>query len=95
MISANLHSVINTIYGYQALDLADYDSIEDMAMKISVNGKGSKGKEILAYALKHGLTQVPDSSGTNIGVQIIDTDKMVSDFLIPGVKLPEGKKKYW
>jgi|TARA_R110002049_G_scaffold14789_4_gene61777 hypothetical protein len=93
VISANLHSVINTIYGYQALDLADYDSIEDMAMKISVNGKGSKGKEILAYALKHGLTQVPDSSGTNIGVQIIDTDKMVSDFLIPGVKLPEGKKK--
>lgn len=93
VISANLHSVINTIYGYQALDLADYDSIEDMAMKISVNGKGSKGKEILAYALKHGLTHVPDSSGTNIGVQIIDTDKMVSDFLIPGVKLPEGKKK--
>ncbi len=93
VISANLHSVMNTVYGYQALGLDDYETIEEMAMKISVNGKGSKEKEILAYAMKHGLTQLPDSSGTNIGVQIIDTDKMISDFLIPGVKLPEGKKK--
>ncbi|EPR71579.1 DUF6909 family protein [Cyclobacterium qasimii] len=93
IISANLHSVINTIYGYQALGLDDYETIEEMALKISVSGKGNKGKEVLAYALKHGLIQIPDSSGTNIGVQIIDTDKMVSDHLIPGVKLPEGKKK--
>ncbi|AEL28468.1 DUF6909 family protein [Cyclobacterium marinum] len=93
VISANLHSVLNTIYGYQAFGLEDYETIEDMALKISVNGKGNKGKEVLAYALKHGLTQLPDSSGTNIGVQIIDTDKMVSDALIPGVKLPENKKK--
>ena len=93
VISANLHSVMNTIYGYQALGLDDYETIEEMAMKISVNGKGSREKEIQAYAAKHGMIHVPDSSGTNIGVQIIDTDKMVSDFLIPGVKLPEGKKK--
>lgn len=93
IISANLHSVINTVYGYQALGLDDYETIEEMALKISVSGKGNKGKEVLAYALKHGLIQIPDSSGTNIGVQIIDTDKMVSDHLIPGVKLPEGKKK--
>ena len=93
VISANLHSVINTIYGYQAFGLKDYETIEDMALKISVNSKGNKGKEVLAYALKHGLTQLPDSSGTNIGVQIIDTDKMVSEALTPGVKLPENKKK--
>jgi hypothetical protein len=93
VISANLHSVINTIYGYQAFGLKDYETIEDMALKISVNSKGNKGKEVLSYALKHGLTQLPDSSGTNIGVQIIDTDKMVSEALIPGVKLPENKKK--
>ncbi|MDO6436847.1 hypothetical protein Q4534_05490 [Cyclobacterium sp. 1_MG-2023] len=93
VISANLHSVLNTIYGYQAFGLEDYETIEEMALKISVNGKGNKGKEVLAYALKHGLIQLPDSSGTNIGVQIIDTDKMVSEALIPGVKLPENKKK--
>lgn len=84
VISANLHSVLNTIYGYQAFGLEDYETIEEMALKISVNGKGNKGKEVLAYALKHGLIQLPDSSGTNIGVQIIDTDKMVSEALIPG-----------
>ncbi|GAB3020334.1 hypothetical protein GCM10027284_44590 [Cyclobacterium sediminis] len=93
VISANLHSVLNTIYGYQAFELENYETIEEMALKISVNGKGNKGKEVLAYALKHGLTQLPDSSGTNIGVQIIDTDKMVSEALIPGVKLPQDKKK--
>jgi hypothetical protein len=93
IISANLHSVMNTIYGYQAFGLEDYTTIEDMAMKISINGKGNKGKEILNYALKHGLIQVPDSSGTNIGVQIIDTGKMAADFLLPGVRLPGGEKK--
>ncbi|NHE57474.1 DUF6909 family protein [Cyclobacterium plantarum] len=93
VISANLHSVVNTIYGHQALGLKDYEAIEDMAMKISVNSKGNKGKEILDYARKNGLIQVVDTSGTNIGVQVIDTGKMSSSNLLPGVKLEESDKK--
>lgn len=93
VISANLHSVVNTIYGHQALALENYEAIEDMAMKISVNGKGNKGKEILEYARKNGLIQVVDTSGTNIGVQVIDTGKMSAANLLPGVKLEESDKK--
>lgn len=93
VISANLHSVVNTIYGYQALGLDSYEAIEDMAMKISVNAKDNKGKEILDYAGNHGLISVADTSGTNIGVQVIDTGKMKSATLLPGLVLEKSDKK--
>ncbi|MFO7826876.1 MAG: hypothetical protein R6V72_23280 [Cyclobacterium sp.] len=93
VISANLHSVVNTIYGHQALGLDSYEAIEDMAMKISVNAKYNKGKEILDYAGKHGLIPVADTSGTNIGVQVIDTGKMKSATLLPGLVLEKSDKK--
>ncbi|WP_163379339.1 DUF6909 family protein [Cyclobacterium sp. SYSU L10401] len=93
VISANLHSVVNTIYGHQVLGLDSYEAIEDMAMKISVNAKYNKGKEILDYAGKHGLIPVADTSGTNIGVQVIDTGKMKSATLLPGLVLEKSDKK--
>lgn len=94
IISANLHSFLNTIYGHQALGLDSFDTIEKEALEIGTAGKNSKAREIEAYAKHHGLIHLPDVSGTNIGVQIIDTGKMVSDTLIPGVVLPtEDKKK--
>ena len=39
IISANLHSVKNTIYAHQALGLESYESIEKVAMDISVGAK--------------------------------------------------------
>lgn len=94
VISANLHSVLNTIYGHQLLSLKSYEEIEKVVMDISVNAKSNKGKAIYDYAKKHGFIDLPDESGTNIGVQIIDTALLEKDELIPGVKLPkeEGKK---
>ena len=32
--------------------------------------------QVIQYASKNGLTYIPDTSGTNINVQIIDTDKI-------------------
>ncbi|SHM71663.1 hypothetical protein SAMN04488057_10363 [Cyclobacterium lianum] len=93
VISANLHSVVNTVYGHQALGLDSYEAIEDMAMNISVNAKGNRAKEIQEYARKHGLVPVADTSGTNIGVQIIDTGKMDSPTLLPGLSLEKSEKK--
>lgn len=94
VISANLHSVLNTIYGHQLLSLKSYEEIEKVVMDISVNAKSNKGKAIYDYAKKHGFIDLPDESGTNIGVQIIDTALLEKDELIPGVKLQkeEGKK---
>ncbi|MBD8489271.1 hypothetical protein IFO69_10990 [Echinicola sp. CAU 1574] len=93
IISANLHSVVNTIYGHQALGLSSFEDIEQMAIDISLGNKNNKAKEIEKYALKHGFVSIPDISGTNIGAQIIDTSKMVAETLIPGVELPEDVKK--
>jgi len=89
IISANLHSVLNTIYGPQALGLKSYEEIEKVAMDISVRSKTHQGKTILDYASKHGFIDIPDTSGTNIGAQIIDTALFEKDEIIPGVKLGE------
>ncbi len=91
IISANLHSVLNTIYGFQLLGLKNYQELEDVVMDISTKAKGNKGKEIEEYALKNGFTNIPDESGTNIGAQIIDTALLENPELIPGIVLPEKK----
>lgn len=89
IISANLHSVLNTVYGPQALGLKTYEEIEKVAMDISVKSKTHQGKAILEYAKQHGFIDIPDTSGTNIGAQIIDTALFEKDEIIPGVKLGE------
>lgn len=93
IISANLHSVKNTIYAHQAMSLESYESIEKVAMEISVRAKKNKAKEINAFADKNGFVDLPDLSGTNIGAQIIDTAKMTKDTIIPGLKLPQEERK--
>ncbi|MBS9524615.1 hypothetical protein KI659_11395 [Litoribacter alkaliphilus] len=93
IISANLHSVLNLVYGHQALGLDSYEELETSAMDISVMSKTNKFKEISAYAKSHGFYDLPDLSGTNIGVQVFDTAKMKKDTLIPGIKIPADKKK--
>lgn len=93
VISANLHSVQNTIYAHQALKLESYEAIEKVAMDISINAKKNKAKEINAFAAKNGFIDLPDLSGTNIGAQIIDTAKMTEETIIPGLKLPKEDKK--
>lgn len=93
IISANLHSVLNTVYGFQLLKLKDYQALEDVVMAISTNSKDHQGKAIEDYALAHGFINLPDESGTNIGAQIIDTALLEKDELIPGVQLPADKNK--
>jgi hypothetical protein len=93
IISANLHSFTNTIYGHQALGLGGFEDIEKEALEIGMSGKNNKGREIQSYSKIHGLIELPDLSGTNIGVQIIDTGKMAVKSLIPEVVLPEETNK--
>jgi len=93
IISANLHSIVNTIYAHQALGSSSFDDIEDVAMAISVKAKNNKAKDIVTYAAKHGFIDLPDVSGTNIGAQIIDTAKMEKDTIVPGIALPKEISK--
>jgi hypothetical protein len=93
IVSANLHSFLNTIYGHQALGLNSFEEIERVAMDISLGSKSHKGKDILKYAQSNGFMEILDESGTNIHVQLIDTASMSKNTLLPNCNLPEEKKK--
>ncbi len=93
VVSANLHSFLNTIYGHQAFGLTSFDQIENLAMDISVGAKDHKGKDILTYAQKNGFIQINDESGTNINVQVFDTARMSKETILPGLKIPKDLKK--
>ncbi len=83
VISANMHSVMNTLYANKALkkfgakkDLFEvYEALSDKENK-SLRDKVFKEAEL------NGMIYIPDSSGTNIDVQIFDTSQIdVSEFI--------------
>ena len=90
IISANQHSFTNIIYGYHALNRADFEALTELAVAIGVEHHEQYARKLRNYALKHGLTELVDTSGTNIGVQIIDTAKLPGDQLAPGIFWKEG-----
>ncbi len=77
IISANLHSVMNVVYAPKALsskfkkssNFAVYEELSDMT-NIALRNK------VQELALKEGMTFIKDTSGTNIDVQIFDTNKI-------------------
>lgn len=77
IISANMHSVLNSIYASEALpDKAKaYQGFELYQLLSNENSKPLQEK-VMDFASKNGLIYVKDTSGTNINVQIIDTDKI-------------------
>ncbi len=90
IISANQHSFTNIIYGYHALGRDNFDALQELAVAIGVEHHAQYARKLRDYALKHGLTELVNTSGTNIGVQIIDTEKLSGDQLAPGIFWKEG-----
>jgi hypothetical protein len=77
IISANMHSVMNSIFAEPVLgkkykDAADFQIFEDLS---SSNNKELR-KKVEDVALQQGMISLPDTSGTNIDVQIFDTAKI-------------------
>ena len=77
IISANMHSVMNTIYAPSALtkELEQLGTLEMFEM-LSDSANKNQRKKVMTLASKNGLTYIKDSSGTNINVQVIDTNLM-------------------
>lgn len=71
IVSANLHSFVNALYGFSALRKENYQDLFELAAASSVSSQ--LGAEIKEYALQNGLHELPDKAGTNLDVQIIDT----------------------
>lgn len=77
IISANMHSVMNSIFAPQALrakfkDKTDFFIFEEL----SKANNGAMRAKVEEAAMKNGMIAMPDTSGTNIDVQIFDTEKI-------------------
>lgn len=77
IISANMHSVMNSLFATQVLktkykDKPDFFIYEELS-KSGANDLRSKVEE---FALKNGMISLLDTSGTNIDVQVFDTAKI-------------------
>ena len=77
VISANMHSVMNSIFAPIALKtLATKKDIFEVYESISQKENESLRNKITKEALQRGMTYIKDASGTNIDVQIFDTEKI-------------------
>lgn len=77
IISANMHSVMNTLFAEKALP-KEFSKMKPMQVFESLSSPLSLGlrDKVLKIALAQGMTFLEDMSGTNIDVQIFDTAKI-------------------
>ena len=79
IISANMHSVLNTIYATSSLtDIVKGKEGFELYELLSNNESKPLQKKVKEYASENGLIYIKDTSGTNINVQVIDTQKIDS-----------------
>ena len=79
IISANMHSVLNSIYAKKALkDESEKHNGFELYQLLSNSDSKPLQKKVKDFASKNGLIYVKDTSGTNINVQIIDTSKITN-----------------
>ena len=93
IISANMHSVMNSIYAPISLK-EKVKKGDDIALfeLLSEDENEALRKKVKTDASKKGLTYIKDDSGTNINVQVIDTDKIDFDLTMYSIKNSKKEK---
>tara|TARA_R110002050_G_scaffold274787_1_gene419351 strand:- start:12168 stop:13850 length:1683 start_codon:yes stop_codon:yes gene_type:complete len=77
IISANMHSVMNSLFAKGTLKGADAKKdIFETYESLSDSKNSALRNKVEKSALQSGMIPIKDSSGTNIDVQIFDTDKI-------------------
>ncbi len=77
IISANMHSVMNTLYAPEALKVElKKKSVSGIYEELSNSANGKLRMKVMKTAAEEGMTFIEDSSGANIDVQIFDTAQM-------------------
>ncbi|AXG73681.1 hypothetical protein DVK85_05325 [Flavobacterium arcticum] len=92
IISANMHSVMNSIFAPHVLK-AKYKDTSDFTIYEELSKSGNTDRDkVEKFALKNGMIAMPDASGTNIDVQIFDSAKIdFSKSAFPSAQLAEDK----
>jgi len=77
IISANMHSVMNTLFSPNALkSVKNKSDVFDVYESLSKKENKELRNKVTKEALQKGMIYIKDSSGTNIDVQIFDTNKI-------------------
>ena len=94
IVSANMHSVANLLYGFAAIDKSKTMSIEDDLYRF-IHQIRTISEETKACGEAHGLATVYDQSGTHIDCQIIDSARFKSLPFHPAISLalPESDQE--
>ncbi len=94
VISANMHSVMNSLYAQKALP-AEFAKKKSLQVFETLSSPASlKMREtVTKLALSEGMIFIEDESGTNIDVQIIDTAKITKCDYTEGLKELEESQK--
>jgi len=77
VISANMHSVLNSLYATEALEKEvnvanEYELFEMLSSKENEHLRD----KVKAFSKEKGLTYIKDTSGANVNVQLIDTSQV-------------------
>jgi len=92
IISSNLHSVMNSIYAKDALkSKVRNKTMEQIALDLSKNKNKNLREKVRTFALKNGMHEIYDDSGTNITVQIFDLKKINIKSIAGSLKVPMKK----
>ncbi|MGB5500666.1 MAG: hypothetical protein WBM77_17170 [Maribacter sp.] len=80
IISANMHSVMNSLFAKKALS-KEYPNNGSLEIYEALSSQENNGlqEKVRAVALKNGMIVIDDVSGTNIDVQIFDMGKLGKD----------------
>ncbi len=93
IVSANMHSVKNSLYATAALQAkSKKPNFEKLTEALSKESNKAKNLKVRDHALKNGMTEIPDTSGANIAVQIIDLSRINSNLLPKELKEVADKK---
>jgi hypothetical protein len=77
IISANMHSVMNTLFAPNALKtLASKKDVFEVYESLGNKDNGNLRNKVTKEALQKGMIYIDDTSGANIDVQIFDTCKI-------------------
>ena len=88
IISANMHSVMNTLFARKALGNSVKDKSDlDLYTELSQPENEGLRSRVVAYAEKNGMTSIPDTSGANINAQLFDL-KASGHFSSDGEEIP-------
>ena len=95
IISANMHSVVNSLYAKKAL-AKEFPKGDDLEIYEALSSEKNSAlrTKVLDVARRNGMIEINDMSGTNIDVQIFDMAKLGQDACCYALEegIPDDKK---